>query len=182
MKYLDSSLLPGERVVARARLHPIVYLRAAAVVVVGLALLVASASTDVPAAAGAAVLFVGALLAVPPWIDARTSEFGVTDKRVVIKVGLVRRRTLELLLRQIEAISVDQSVPGRLFNYGTVSLSGTGGVKETFHAIARPLEFRRAIQAQSVSGEGAGLSDAGPISSVRHRVEQDIDSQTVPRQ
>lgn len=154
MSYLDSSLLPGERVVARARLHPIVYLRAAGVALAGVALLVTAAYTDLPVAVGAAVVLVGVLFAVPPWIDARTSEFGVTDKRVVIKVGLVRRRTLELLLRQIEAISVDQSVPGRVFNYGTVSLTGTGGVKETFHAIARPLEFRRAIQAQSVSGDG----------------------------
>lgn len=151
MGYIDSSLLPGERVVARAHLHPIVYARAATVTLAGVILLALSDATGLPAPAGAVVAAAGLLLAVSPWIEARTSEFAVTDKRVVIKTGLIRRRTLELLLRQIEAIAVEQSVPGRLLNYGTVSLSGTGGVKETFHAIAAPLDFRRAIQGQSVA-------------------------------
>jgi uncharacterized membrane protein YdbT with pleckstrin-like domain len=154
--YIDSSLLPGERVVARAHLHPVVYARAAAVALTGALLLVLADTIGLPAVVGAVAVAAGLLLAVSPWIEARTSEFGVTDKRVVIKTGFVRRRTLELLLRQIEAISVDQTVTGRILNYGTVSLSGTGGVKETFHAIARPLEFRRAIQAQSVARDHGG--------------------------
>ncbi|HVZ20238.1 MAG TPA: PH domain-containing protein, partial [Vicinamibacterales bacterium] len=79
--------------------------------------------------------------------------------RVVIKIGFVRRRTLELLLRQIEAISVDQNVAGRLFGYGSVTLTGTGGVHEVFHDIARPLEFRRDIQAATLaSGEIGGAA------------------------
>ena len=57
------------------------------------------------------IIGLAVVAAVPPFIDARASEFGVTDKRVVIKVGLIRRRTLELLLRQIEAIAVEQTVP-----------------------------------------------------------------------
>jgi uncharacterized membrane protein YdbT with pleckstrin-like domain len=154
--YLDSSLLPGERVVARAHLHPIIHARAAAVAATGVALLAVSVSTDLPMAVGGVILAAGLLLAVPPWIEARTSEFGVTDKRVVIKTGLIRRRTLELLLRQIEAIAVEQTVAGRMLDYGTVSLSGTGGVKETFHAIDAPLDFRRAIHAQSVTRDDPG--------------------------
>jgi uncharacterized membrane protein YdbT with pleckstrin-like domain len=67
----------------------------------------------------------------------------------LVKVGLVQRRTLELLLRQVEAIAVDQSILGRIFDYGSVTLSGTGGVREIFHDIARPLEFRRQIQGQT---------------------------------
>lgn len=162
MGYLDSSLLPGEHVVARARLHPVVYATAAVVGLGGVALLALSTQVEMPPAAGVAVLSVGLLMALPRWVESRTSEFGVTDKRVVVKVGLVRRRTLELLLRQIEAISVEQTVSGRLFNYGTVSLSGTGGVKESFRAIARPLEFRRAIQAQSVLADGEAAERRGP--------------------
>ena len=85
-----------------------------------------------------------------PLIAYMTSEFGVTTRRVIVKVGLVRRRTLELLLRQVEAISVDQSIMGRLFNYGSITLSGTGGVREVFHNIAAPLELRRRIQSQTI--------------------------------
>ena len=145
MGYIESNLLPGESVVQRARLHWIVFLKAVAVAVVGLALLFLQPIV------GAVVIGVGVLMAVPPWLERLTSEFGVTSKRVIIKVGLVQRRTLELLIRQVEAISVDQSLTGRIFNFGTITLTGTGGVKETFHNIANPLEFRRSIQSLSAS-------------------------------
>ena len=144
MGYIDSNLLPGETVVQRARLHWIVFLKAAAVVAVGLGLLVIE-----PRTIGLIVIGIGLVMMVPPLIARTSSEFGVTSKRVIIKVGLIQRRTLELLIRQVEAISVDQSLTGRIFNFGTITLSGTGGVRETFHNISNPLEFRRSIQSLS---------------------------------
>jgi uncharacterized membrane protein YdbT with pleckstrin-like domain len=126
-------------------LHWIVFLKAIAVAVVGLGLLFFQPIV------GAVVIAVGILMAIPPWLERLTSEFGVTSKRVIIKVGLIQRRTLELLIRQVEAISVDQSLTGRIFNFGTITLTGTGGVRETFHNIANPLEFRRSIQSLSSS-------------------------------
>jgi uncharacterized membrane protein YdbT with pleckstrin-like domain len=157
MGYLDSSLLPGEHVVARARVHRVVFTKAAIVAIAGAVVL------WFQPAAGAVVALIALAMTIPPYITARTSEFGITDKRVIIKVGLVRRRTIELLLRQIEAISVDQTVAGRLLNYGSVTLSGTGGIREVFHNIARPLEFRRHIQGASVKEDeltGATAPDA----------------------
>ena len=144
MGYIEANLLPGETVMQRARLHWIVFLKAIAVFLVGLGLLYFD-----PKLIGLVVMGVGVLMALPPWIQRVSSEFGVTSKRVIIKVGVVQRRTLELLIRQVEAISVDQSLTGRMLNYGTITLSGTGGVKETFHNIAHPLEFRRSIQSLS---------------------------------
>ena len=145
MGYIEANLLPGEEVVQRARLHWIVFLKAIAVAVVGLAVLV------IQPLVGAIIVGIGLLMALPPWLERTTSEFGVTSKRVIIKVGLIQRRTLELLIRQVEAISVDQSLSGRIFNFGTITLTGTGGVRETFHNIANPLEFRRSIQSLSTS-------------------------------
>ena len=145
MSYIDSSLLPGEIVVARAKLHWIVFLKSIAVGTAGILLLF------VHPAIGGVVLLLGIVLAVPPFVKYKTSEFGVTNKRVVIKVGVIRRRTVELLSRQVEAISVEQSILGRMLNYGSITLTGTGGVREVFHDIAAPLEFRRQIQGQIVS-------------------------------
>ena len=145
MGYIEANLLPGETVVQRARLHWIVFLKALAVVIVGLVLIA------VQPLVGAVIAVVGVVMAVPPWLERWTSEFGVTSKRVIIKVGLIQRRTLELLIRQVEAISVDQSLMGRIFNFGTITLTGTGGVRETFHNISNPLEFRRSIQSLSSS-------------------------------
>jgi uncharacterized membrane protein YdbT with pleckstrin-like domain len=143
MGYIEANLLPGETVVQRARLHWIVFVKAIVVALIGLGLLLLQPIV------GAVVIAVGILMAVPPWLERLTSEFGVTSKRVIIKVGLIQRRTLELLIRQVEAISVDQSLTGRMFNFGTITLSGTGGVRETFHNISNPLEFRRSIQSLS---------------------------------
>ena len=144
MGYIEANLLPGETVVQRARLHWIVFLKAAAVFILGLGLLYFD-----PKLIGLIVIVVGLVMAVPPWISRVSSEFGVTSKRVIIKVGVIQRRTLELLIRQVEAISVDQSLTGRMLNFGTITLTGTGGVKETFHNISHPLEFRRSIQSLS---------------------------------
>ena len=143
MGYIEANLLPGETVVQRARLHWIVFVKAIVVALIGLGLLLLQPIV------GAVVIGVGILMAIPPWLERLTSEFGVTSKRVIIKVGLIQRRTLELLIRQVEAISVDQSLTGRIFNFGTITLSGTGGVRETFHNISNPLEFRRSIQSLS---------------------------------
>jgi uncharacterized membrane protein YdbT with pleckstrin-like domain len=143
MGYIESNLLPGETVVQRARLHWIVFMKSIAVILLGLAVVA------LQPVVGGVIAAVGLVMAVPPWLERWTSEFGVTSKRVIIKVGLIQRRTLELLIRQVEAISVDQSLAGRIFNFGTITLTGTGGVKETFHNISNPLEFRRSIQSLS---------------------------------
>ncbi len=144
MGYIESNLLPGETVVQRARLHWIVFLKAIAVFIAGLALLYFE-----PRTIGLIVMGIGLLMAIPPWVQRLSSEFGITNRRVIIKVGFFQRRTIELLIRQVEAISVDQTVAGRLFNFGTVTLSGTGGVRGEFHNISNPLEFRRSIQSLS---------------------------------
>ena len=76
------------------------------------------------------------------------SEFGVTNKRVIGKVGFIRRSSTELLLTRVEGIQVRQSIMGRMLGYGSVTISGTGGLKEPFHKISNPLELRRVVQEQ----------------------------------
>ncbi|MBI5837155.1 MAG: PH domain-containing protein [Candidatus Eisenbacteria bacterium] len=75
-----------------------------------------------------------------------SSEFAVTNRRVLIKIGLVRRHTLELLLTKVEGIGVDQGFWGRVLGFGTITVTGTGGTRESFRDIARPLEFRKQVQ------------------------------------
>ena len=79
-------------------------------------------------------------------IDRATSEFVITNKRVVVKIGLVWRRTLEMNLSRVETVNVDQSILGRLLDYGTITIIGTGGTRESFRRISKPLEFRRVFQ------------------------------------
>jgi uncharacterized membrane protein YdbT with pleckstrin-like domain len=76
------------------------------------------------------------------------SEYGITNKRVLMKTGFIRRDSLEVLLDRVESIYVEQSTLGRIFNYGTVVIAGTGGSKDPFYFIPAPLEFRRKVQEQ----------------------------------
>jgi hypothetical protein len=79
-------------------------------------------------------------------VTVKTSELVITDRRVLIKVGFIQRRTFEMFISKIESVAVFQSMLGRLFNYGTVEIRGTGGSSESFATIAAPLPFRDAIQ------------------------------------
>jgi len=86
----------------------------------------------------------------------------------VMKRGIISTRSIELLLGKIEAIAIDQSLMGRLFHYGDIILSGSGGTKEVFHRIQSPFEFRRAVQ--SLTTEGAGLMPARSVVMARETV------------
>jgi len=145
VSYIDETLLPDEHVVYRTALHWIIFARAVLVLIAGVAVLIAFPQASL---AGAAVLLAGALMLISPLIAYQTTELGVTNKRMIVKVGFIRRRTLELLLRQVEALSVDQTLGGRMLGYGSITLTGTGGVREIFHRVREPLELRRRIQGQ----------------------------------
>jgi len=87
-------------------------------------------------------------LGIYAWIKKWTSEFAITTRRIVIKHGLVQRNTFEMNLSKIETVNVTQSVLGRMLNYGTVEIVGTGGTREAFNDISDPLEFRKKFQEQ----------------------------------
>ncbi len=150
MSYVDKNLLQGEEVVYRAKLHKIIFLPAAALAVLGVlaAVLIDLYFENRQAAiiTGAILLVLAIVVVLPRFIRYATSEFAVTDKRVIFKVGLIHRHTLELVLAKIETVGVDQSIPGRIFNYGTIIVTGTGGTQEPFKDIANPLAFRKQVQ------------------------------------
>jgi uncharacterized membrane protein YdbT with pleckstrin-like domain len=144
MSYVQKNLLEGEHIVYRARLHPIIFALPIALVLAGLALAWFFWSWIIAAIA----LGLAIIVAFPRFLRYISSEFAVTNKRVVVKTGLIYRDTLELVLTKLETIGVDQTIPGRLFNYGTITITGTGGTKEPFRDISKPLEFRKHVQSQ----------------------------------
>jgi uncharacterized membrane protein YdbT with pleckstrin-like domain len=147
MGYVESNLLPNEQITYRASLHWIIYALPAVVFVIAILVGLGGGGWI----GGLAIAAIGFVLFLPPWIKAASSEFAITNKRVLIKVGLIRRHSLELLLQKVEGIGVDQSILGRILGYGTITVSGVGGTKEAFTMISRPLEFRRQVQASLAS-------------------------------
>lgn len=89
-------------------------------------------------------------LFIKPMIERWTSEFAITNKRVIIKTGLVSRKTIEMNLLKIESVNVDQSILGRILGFGDITIIGTGGTKETFHKIKKPITFRKKFQELSL--------------------------------
>jgi uncharacterized membrane protein YdbT with pleckstrin-like domain len=143
MSYVDKTLLPGERVLYRATRQRFAYVWVvppAAACIYG----IAHKRWPLAAAAGLVAVMVGLIV----WARLASCEFAVTDKRVIVKIGVLQRRTVEMMLGKIEGVSVDQTLVGRIGNYGTVIVNGTGGTREVFDEISDPLEFRRQVQAQ----------------------------------
>ncbi len=157
MSYVNKNLLPGETVTCTGRLHWIIYLKPLLIVALGVTVLLATLlfPDQLPRKLwiwGAAAVLVGAVAAIPVLLSAWSTELVVTSVRIIAKHGLVSRRTTEMLHKKIESLSVHQSIPGRILNYGTLVIHGTGGGQEAIPNIARPLDFRNAaMAAQSVT-------------------------------
>lgn len=155
MSYIDRNLIAGERVVFRTRLHWLIFMMPvlfAALVLLPVAWFLANGNWHGVAWVPLVLALIVLLPAVVKW---KSSDFAVTNKRVMMKVGVFATRSVELLLNKIEAIAVNQSFPGRLFGYGDIVVTGSGGTREAFSHIRSPLEFRRAVQS---------VSDAPPSS------------------
>jgi len=119
-KYIDNNLIKDEYIVYETNYHWILYFNH----------LISSIIT----------------LGIYPYLVSKFSEFGITNKRLIIKTGILSRRTLELNLSKIESVNVNQSILGRILGYGSIGVIGTGGTKEYFVSIKNPLEFRRKFQ------------------------------------
>jgi uncharacterized membrane protein YdbT with pleckstrin-like domain len=117
-KYVENNLIAGEKIEYKTTYHWVIFINLRA-------------------------LFT---LFIAPMIDRYTDEFTITNKRVVIKIGLISRKTVELNLSKIESVNVDQTVMGRIFGYGSISIIGIGGTREVFVNIRKPLEFRKKFQ------------------------------------
>ena len=90
-------------------------------------------------------VLIGGLTVVGVFIRCRTSEFVVTNKRVIFKTGFIRRNSLEVFLKNVGGMLVDQNIMGRIFDYGTVGVEGVAA-KQRFNHIANPFALKRAIE------------------------------------
>jgi len=125
MSYIDESLIPGEVVVHRAHVS---WWSQAGFVVLGIVLL---------------VVLIGIVFLAIAWVRIHSTELAITNKRVIAKFGFIKRDTVEINLSKVEAVRVEQGFWGRMLNFGTILMSGTGGSIEPIPNIADPLVFRR---------------------------------------
>ena len=140
--YVDSNLNPGEHVVYRGTVHWIIYLPPVVMLCFGLPLI------GVSERLGMVLAVAGLLAGAAAYVRQTASEFAVTNHRVIVKTGLLARRTIEINIARVESVEVEQDIAGRLFDYGAITVIGTGGTKELFTTIDNPQQFRRMVQAE----------------------------------
>ncbi len=153
-RYIDDILQPGEKVLYSTNAHWIFYLPAIAAWILAVVLLVLSRATVTEGiillclAASAVVAIAALYWTAKAWFHRWTTETDVTNMRVVHKTGFIKRRTFEISLDKVESVDVNQSILGRILNYGSVTVRGVGEGAETIDMIASPLEFRNNITAR----------------------------------
>jgi uncharacterized membrane protein YdbT with pleckstrin-like domain len=153
-RYIDDILQPGEKVLYSTNAHWIFYLPAIGAWIVAVALLVLTRLTlnenlVLLCLASSAVVALAALYwSMKAWFHRWTTETDVTNLRVVHKTGFIKRRTFEMSLDKVESVDVNQSILGRILNFGDVTILGVGEGKETIKTIASPLAFRNYITAR----------------------------------
>jgi uncharacterized membrane protein YdbT with pleckstrin-like domain len=148
MSYVERILQPGEQIRHISSIHWIVYWAG-----VGVALLAAVAywfSETLPLTrfwiyTACALALVAVALLVQEWFRWWITEVAVTNRRVIYKKGFIWRRTNEMNMDKVESVQVGQSILGRMLDYGTVTILGTGEGFETLRTIAAPIKLRNCI-------------------------------------
>ena len=90
-------------------------------------------------------VFIGLILIGIAVVHVLTTELALTNRRIIAKSGLIRRNTIELKVNRVESLGVSQGVLGRIFNFGSIVVKGTGGSHAPIPYIARPMEFRQQV-------------------------------------
>jgi uncharacterized membrane protein YdbT with pleckstrin-like domain len=155
MSYVEKILQPDEQIIHRASIHWVVYLRSIILLVLGCTVLgwfllqppvgdrVFFSGTLV--GVGGVLLLASVYSFIEALIERQCTELAITSLRVIAKVGFIRRRTWEINAGKVEGVEVDQSILGRIFDYGTVTVKGTGGGTAPIRSIDDPVAFRAKI-------------------------------------
>jgi uncharacterized membrane protein YdbT with pleckstrin-like domain len=151
MRYIERILQPGETVVYSGKIHWVIYLPAMILVVLALAALTQAKAGSLGMSwlfASIAFWVAAGVTFASAWFKRWTTEIDVTNRRIVYKCGLIKRHTVEMNMDKVESVDVDQSVFGRILNYGDITIRGTGEGIEPLHSIGAPLDFRNHVTAR----------------------------------
>jgi uncharacterized membrane protein YdbT with pleckstrin-like domain len=156
MKYVERVLQPGETVQYRSTIHWVIYVPSFfffMVAAIGVAILFKRGPNPLAFSLPLPLLLIGIgcigglLSFIHAWFKRWTTEVAVTNRRIIYKRGFIRRHTIEMNMDKVESVDVDQSVWGRILNYGTVVVHGTGGDLEPLRRIDSPIRFRSGVTA-----------------------------------
>lgn len=160
MSYTSKTLLPGENVLYKGYVSAWYFAPALLLAVIGAVLLVIAFSPEEGSFAyfhqdndetagffiflGFAILLWALIKFLKVLFYKWTSDFIITDKRCILKTGLISISVSDIALDKCEGIIFHQGIGGRIFGYGTLSAT-TGGQTLDFPGIAAPFAFRNQL-------------------------------------
>jgi uncharacterized membrane protein YdbT with pleckstrin-like domain len=142
MSYLDQVLQPGEKILYRTTVSWTLFIPGIALLILAIAIF-ASLTPNIWRDILLIIVGVPAIVfLVRAWFTRWTTEIAVTNSRIILKRGFIRRHTIEMHMDKVESVDVDQSLLGRIFNYGNITVRGTGSTFEPLSMIDDPLRLR----------------------------------------
>jgi uncharacterized membrane protein YdbT with pleckstrin-like domain len=153
MSYVEDSLVPGEEILYEAKISLAIFI-VAVITLVFLWIIMGLLWSFIPQLKLLAIIIaflVSLFTLLQELLVYLTTEFALTNKRIIAKKGLIQRHSLEIVLSKVESVSVDQGLAGSIFGYGTVTVIGSGGTKESFSTISNPMELRKKINTKLAS-------------------------------
>ena len=136
MKYLNKTLSTSETVIANPKVTKWSLVNPYILFIIGILI--------APVTSGLSLLTI--IFPIMAHFYRWTTEYGVTNKKVMFKTGWIRRKTDELYTKKIEGVDVVQGIQGRIFGYGDLVFSGTGSQTVVFKMVPNPLEVKKAVK------------------------------------
>ncbi len=147
MGYIEQNLNENEIVIYKANVSWAVFFRPIIILVLLIWL-----SSKVHEIVVVLVVILGLLVFLRIFIAIVTTEFALTNRRIIAKRGFLNRETMEILLEKVESINISQPLDGRIFGFGTVTVVGSGGSKNVFPSISHPFELQKQVNHQISKG------------------------------
>ncbi|HLW68009.1 MAG TPA: PH domain-containing protein [Gemmataceae bacterium] len=158
-EYITQHLMPGERLMAVTHMHRMIIALPAMAIVIGLLMCAGLFAAQrgfefiCVGCIGMAIIVVGSIALLIRVVQRLTTEFSCTDKRILIKSGLLTTQLREMPLGKVEALSMEQSLFGKLFGYGTLVFKGSGGTRRECSHIEAPFDFYKRVQEQIAAAQ-----------------------------
>jgi uncharacterized membrane protein YdbT with pleckstrin-like domain len=166
-KFVDENLGAGETVRYSARVslwrYALIFLVGAGLVAGSLMGIIAAAlkspGAGIPSSTGfdldLIILVIGACILAWPFLARRSTELVVTDKRLIVKYGIISTQSIEIRFDKIETVRVKQGLMGRILGYGDIVVTGTGSTFDPIPNIANAMRFRAALNQAMDPGAAA---------------------------
>lgn len=142
MSYINKNLMNGEKIIYQTNLIWTAYIIGFVVFILGLFLMKENEML------GSVIILVGLFFLGIAYLKIKFSEFGVTNKRILIKTGILNTHSIEIMLSKVEGIEIEQSIVEKMINSGSIVIKGTGSTNYSFTSLHNPFEFRNAINEQ----------------------------------